>query len=235
MKVLDYDAISSNDAVGVVYIDLNPLLAWDVRALRDGGGGSTALSASQGETTAVSGEDRAISGYTLVLPSVTLPLLLLLLLHELARRLRSRTYFDEFNSLYGHSSWFPLYDTLRGIRGEVNVQIKLQFFGDVNPFKESSAGVQIYGTSALPMPPGYRVAEVFGFVDVLLNEDDPEYHWSDSFRTPRYSNESRQKVGYSVDALLFALYLTHAVFGTHCSASLSHVGQSSSTTGTRSD
>jgi hypothetical protein len=38
------------------------------------------------------------------------------------------------------SGWFPLYDTIRGIRGEINVQVKLQFFGDVNPFKDSSAG-----------------------------------------------------------------------------------------------
>ena len=63
-----------------------------------------------------------------------------------------------------------MYDTLRGIRGEVQVQIRLQFFGDVNPFKDSSAGVQIYGTSAMIAAAGYRIAEVVGFVDVLLNE-----------------------------------------------------------------
>lgn len=31
-------------------------------------------------------------------------------------------------------------------------------------------------------------------MEVLLNENDPEYHWSDTFRAPRYSNEARQKV-----------------------------------------
>ena len=48
--------------------------------------------------------------------------------------------------------------------------------------------------SSTCLPAGYKVDEVFGFVEVLLTEDDPEYHWSDSFRTPRYSNEARQKV-----------------------------------------
>lgn len=29
IKVLDHDAITANDAVGSVFIDLNPLLTWD--------------------------------------------------------------------------------------------------------------------------------------------------------------------------------------------------------------
>jgi hypothetical protein len=41
------------------------------------------------------------------------------------------------------SGWFPIYDTLRGIRGEINVQVKLAYFGDNNPFKDSSAGTLI--------------------------------------------------------------------------------------------
>jgi hypothetical protein len=38
-----------------------------------------------------------------------------------------------------------IYDTLRGVRGRLFVVIKLNFFHDMNPFKESSAGVPIYG------------------------------------------------------------------------------------------
>src|SRR4051812_10723920 len=72
IRIFDYDTITSDDIVGSVFLDLNPLLIWD----------------SPGQ----------ISG------------------------------------------WFPVYDTLRGICGELNAQVKLQFFGDVNPFKESSAG-----------------------------------------------------------------------------------------------
>jgi Ca2+-dependent lipid-binding protein len=75
IRVLDYDAITANDAVGSVLIDLDPLLQM-----------------------------------------------------------------DRVGQILG---WFPLYDTLRGIRGEIHVQIRLQFFGDINPFKESSTGMQV--------------------------------------------------------------------------------------------
>jgi hypothetical protein len=37
---------------------------------------------------------------------------------------------------------------------------------------------------------------VIGAVDVLINEFDLEYHWSDSFRTPRSSNEARKRLHY---------------------------------------
>jgi hypothetical protein len=71
------------------------------------------------------------------------------------------------------SGWFPIYDTLQGIRGELNAQIKLQFFGNMNPFKDSSAGVEFFSTPVVPH--GYFVEKVLGFVTALDNEDDPEY------------------------------------------------------------
>jgi hypothetical protein len=71
------------------------------------------------------------------------------------------------------SGWFPIYDTLNGIRGELNAQIKLQFFGNMNPFKDSSAGVQFF--SAPVVPTGFFVEKVLGFVTALDNEDDPEF------------------------------------------------------------
>jgi hypothetical protein len=30
--------------------------------------------------------------------------------------------------------WLPLYDMLRGVRGELGLSVKLTFIGDVNPF-----------------------------------------------------------------------------------------------------
>jgi len=123
IKVLDHDAITANDAVGSVFIDLNPLLTWD--------------------------SNDQICG------------------------------------------WFPLYDTIRGIRGEVSIQVKIQFFGDNNPFKDSSAGVQLFSTNVLP--PFFQIVSILGFVDAINTEDDPEYHWSDNFRTPRTSNEARER------------------------------------------
>ncbi|KAI8824408.1 uncharacterized protein EV422DRAFT_519983 [Fimicolochytrium jonesii] len=98
------------------------------------------------------------------------------------------------------SGWIPIFDTLRGVRGELNVQVRLQFFGDVNPFKDSSAGVQFYTSTALPS--NLNVQSVLGFVSALENEDDPEYHWSDNFRTPRTSNESRTRVMYRLSGQL---------------------------------
>ena len=124
LKTMDYDQISYNDSIGTIFIDLNPLLAWDSPA--------------------------QITG------------------------------------------WFPIYDTLLGLRGELNVQVKLQMFGDINPFKDSSAGVQFFTLSAAPET--HQVVSVLGFVSTLDREDDPEYHWTDNFRTPRKSNEARTRI-----------------------------------------
>lgn len=55
--------------------------------------------------------------------------------------------------------WFPLYDTLRGIEGSLNVMIKLQFIDNDNPFQDSSAGVQFFSTSSLS-PAQFVIQEV---------------------------------------------------------------------------
>eukprot|EP00966_Prymnesium_polylepis_P006653 153095-Prymnesium_polylepis.1 len=53
------------------------------------------------------------------------------------------------------AGWFPLYDTLRGVQGALSVVVKMDFIGDVNPFKESGAGVAFY---AMPqVPPGVEL------------------------------------------------------------------------------
>ncbi|KAJ3105317.1 hypothetical protein HDU97_008214 [Phlyctochytrium planicorne] len=122
IKVMDYDQITYNDAIGTVFIDLNPLLSWESRGQMSG--------------------------------------------------------------------WFPIFDNLRGIRGEMNIQVKLQFFGDGNRFSDSSAGVQFF---SLPRPSPYPIAAVLGFVSAIDIEDDPEYHWVDNFRTPRTSNDARMR------------------------------------------
>jgi uncharacterized protein YbjQ (UPF0145 family) len=133
LKILDYDAITANDAVGSLIIDLDPLLAW--------------------------------------------------------------------NSAGQIGGWFPIYDTLRGVRGEVNCQIRLLFFGDVNPFKDSSVNVRFFSSPSIPA--GYTIgSELLGLVDAILNHDDPEYHWSDNFRTPRSSNEARQRLLFRLSGQL---------------------------------
>jgi hypothetical protein len=70
------------------------------------------------------------------------------------------------------AGWYPLYDTLRGFCGELSLIIKMDFIGDVNPFKESGAGVQFFGLGAPPV--GMRLASVVGLVEELVAAPDPE-------------------------------------------------------------
>lgn len=42
------------------------------------------------------------------------------------------------------SGWIPVFDTMHGIRGEVNIIVKVDLFSDVNKFRQSSCGVQFF-------------------------------------------------------------------------------------------
>lgn len=57
------------------------------------------------------------------------------------------------DSPYGICGWFPLKteENGNGLNDpEIFLQAKIQFFGDSNPFKESSAGVQFFCTPEIP-------------------------------------------------------------------------------------
>uniref|UniRef100_A0A2A4IWK1 C2 domain-containing protein n=1 Tax=Heliothis virescens TaxID=7102 RepID=A0A2A4IWK1_HELVI len=88
------------------------------------------------------------------------------------------------------SGWIPVFDTMHGIRGELNVIVKVELFSDFNKYKTSSCGVQFFHCPMIP--PGYRATAIHGFVEELVVNDDPEYQWIDKIRTPRASNEARQ-------------------------------------------
>lgn len=88
------------------------------------------------------------------------------------------------------SGWMPIYDTLHGIRGEINIMVKVDLFTDYNKFKQSSCGVRFF--SCVGVPSGLHVQQLIGFVEQLVVNDDPEYQWIDKIRTPRASNETRQ-------------------------------------------
>ncbi|XP_075929351.1 C2 domain-containing protein 5 isoform X12 [Petromyzon marinus] len=124
ITVLDHDTYSANDAIGKVYIDIDPLLSTEAASL--------------------------ISG------------------------------------------WFPIYDTIHGIRGEINVTIKVDLFNDINRFRQSSCGVKFFSSTCIPRC--YRALAVHGFVEELVVNEDPEYQWIDRIRTPRASNEARQRL-----------------------------------------
>jgi len=134
IRVMDHDTYSAHDAIGKVYLDLNPLLCH-----REDSNAINALS----------------SGVVL-------------------------------------SGWLPIFDTMHGIRGDINVIVKVDLFSDLNRYRHSSCGVHFFSTPAVPR--GYAAESVFGFVEELVVNDDPEYKWIDKIRTPRASNEARQRL-----------------------------------------
>jgi hypothetical protein len=140
-KVCDSDTLSYDESIGLVYIDLNPLLT---------------------QTASKDDEEDGQAGII--------------------------------------DGWFPLYDTLGGVRGELGLSVKLNFIGDVNPFRDSSAGVQLFPFSTLDPASGYSVAHIFGFVEELVVADDPEFEWIDNFRRARVSHETRQTLLYLLDS-----------------------------------
>ena len=96
--------------------------------------------------------------------------------------------------------WFPVYDTMRGICGELQVTVYIQHIMDFNPVEDSAVGVKVLSSSVPPS--NYIVTELFGLVDELLVEDDPEYNWQDSFRSSRSSNDARQLLFLVMDGKL---------------------------------
>lgn len=122
IRIMDYDTYSANDAIGKVYLDLNPLLSKD-------------------------------SGHVM-------------------------------------SGWFPIYDTMHGIRGEINCVVKVALFSDANRYRQSSCGIKFFYSRGVPF--GYTCQAILGFVEELVVNHDPEYQWIDKIRTPRASNEARQ-------------------------------------------
>ena len=113
-KVCDSDALSVDESIGLVYVDLNPLLT------------QTAFKDDRNDE-----ETDAQAAGTL-------------------------------------GGFMPIYDTNKGVRGELEVSVKLTFIGDVNPFRDSSAGVQLFPFSTLDPASGYSVSHVYGFVEELV-------------------------------------------------------------------
>uniref|UniRef100_A0A8C9VBQ3 C2 calcium dependent domain containing 5 n=1 Tax=Scleropages formosus TaxID=113540 RepID=A0A8C9VBQ3_SCLFO len=120
ITVLDHDTYSANDAIGKVYIDIDPLLSTEA-------------------ATVISG-------------------------------------------------WFPIYDTIHGIRGEISVLVKVELFSDSNRFRQSSCGVKFFSVFC-----NTRDALHLSCPELVVNED-PEHQWIDRIRTPRASNEARQRL-----------------------------------------
>ncbi|RUS91136.1 hypothetical protein EGW08_001049 [Elysia chlorotica] len=90
------------------------------------------------------------------------------------------------------SGWFPIYDTMHGLRGELSIQVRVELFSDFNKFRQSSCGVQLF--CSCEVPSGWRIQAMLGFIEELVVNDDPEHQWIEKIRTPRASNEARQRL-----------------------------------------
>ena len=99
------------------------------------------------------------------------------------------------------SGWFPLFDTVKGIRGSLHVVVALtDFIGNSNHFSDASSGVQFFSGSDLACN-CFIIQEVIGFVADLVVEDDPESSWQDYFRkNSKSSNDQRLKLLHNLSA-----------------------------------
>jgi C2 domain len=107
---------------------------------------------------------------------------------------------DTDTGALGVDGWFPLYDTLSGVCGELLLSVKLNFIGDVNPFRDSSAGVRLLPFSTIDPESGFILTHVHGFVEELVVADDPEFEWNETIRRGRVSHETRQTLLYLLDS-----------------------------------
>lgn len=90
----------------------------------------------------------------------------------------------------GFNGHVPIYDTMNGIRGEINFICKVELFSDNNKFRQSSCGVQFFHSTSIPY--GFH-AVIRGFVEEMIVDDDPEHDWIDKIRRASASNEARQQ------------------------------------------
>jgi len=63
-------------------------------------------------------------------------------------------YYDLSNLLLDKmevTGWFPIYDTFRGIRGELHISVKLEFFGDLNSGLDLSNNVMFFSGMLQPL------------------------------------------------------------------------------------
>eukprot|EP00081_Caenorhabditis_elegans_P025342 NP_508464.2 Uncharacterized protein CELE_F52H2.7 [Caenorhabditis elegans] len=81
---------------------------------------------------------------------------------------------------------FKVYDTIYGNRGELTISVKMHLLMQYNPKNY----VHIISTTSIPT--GLRISDIFGLVDHIRCEKDPDYEWLDKIRTPRATNEARQ-------------------------------------------
>jgi len=87
--------------------------------------------------------------------------------------------------------WYPLFDTVAGLRGRILVSVKLTYLGSCNT---SPAGVHFFSCATLSTN-AFIIKELYGFVeDMIVEDDDPETKWKGYFRkSSKASNDHKWK------------------------------------------
>lgn len=91
------------------------------------------------------------------------------------------------NDYMEFTNWLPIYDSVYGIRGEIQVTIALKLL-----LSSGHGYVRILSASVVPAI--LSVYNIMGLVSDIETVSDPEYEWIDRIRTPRASNEARQSI-----------------------------------------
>ncbi|KAF2368052.1 C2 domain [Trinorchestia longiramus] len=169
IRLMDHDTYSANDAIGKVYVDLNPLLLPPPLPVV----GAGAMSSKHVSLVLSSSNTAASEAPVLPPPQPAVASLT-----------------PQTSGPAVMSGWLPVYDTMHGLRGEVAVVLKVDLFSDFNRFRQSSCGVHFFFSPEIPAT--FTCQRVVGLVEELVKNHDPEYEWIDKIRSPRASNEAKQ-------------------------------------------
>ncbi|VDK75079.1 unnamed protein product [Onchocerca ochengi] len=84
------------------------------------------------------------------------------------------------------TNWLPIYDSVYGIRGEIQISISLKLL-----LSSDYGYVRIISASTIST---LLIDDIIGLVSDISTVTDPEYEWIDRIRSPRASNEARQSI-----------------------------------------
>ena len=90
-------------------------------------------------------------------------------------------------------------DCTPGIRGWLHVAISLDLIRNESQFAETAHSIRFFASDT---PSRYHIGNIYGLVEELVVEDDPEFHWN-KFRASRTTNDQRLLLMYHVSGYVF--------------------------------
>ena len=89
---------------------------------------------------------------------------------------------------YRLDGWVPLMDPVHGLRGEIHLNVKIELYSNLS----LPSCPCVLNTPIPPVSP--KILQMFGVVDDVLVEADPETEWRDKLRSARASDDARQLI-----------------------------------------